>query len=600
MRGTSGDPFYAAELYTQRLEQARTEVARLRDAERSIGNYRLSVFIVGVAVAWFALDLGALPSAAIALPVAAFIALALRHERVIRRRERGERIAAHYEHGLARIDGNWPHFGQSGDQFVDAAHPYAADIDVFGRGSLFQLLCQARSSAGRSTLAEWLAHPAGAVEVAARQSAVAELRGDDDRREQLALIGDADGDAIDPAYLREWAMRPTSPHVPLLRAVAAGLVLASGATFLLQGLGIVPPAVFIAAQAAQAAFGAWRRDANLRVARSLELAPAELDALVSILAQIESADFAAPRLRELAAATGGAEPASREIGRLDRLVQLLDARRNIFFAPLSVFLLWSTQTTLAIEAWRERNGPRLADWLRAAGEYEAFCSLSAFAFEQPDAAFPVVADSAPLFSASAVRHPLLTAGRCVPNDIRLDSATSLLVVSGSNMSGKSTFLRTIGANAVLAQMGAPVCAAALTMSPLQIGTSMRTQDSLLDGTSRFYAEIKRLKQIVDLAGGQPPLLFLFDEILHGTNSHDRRIGAEAIVRTLLERGSLGLITTHDLTLAEIADNLAPRARNVHFTDQLVGDEMTFDYELHDGPVRKSNALGLMRVIGLDV
>jgi DNA mismatch repair ATPase MutS len=290
-----------------------------------------------------------------------------------------------------------------------------------------------------------------------------------------------------------------------------------------------------------------------------------------------------------------------EIAHLNRLIQWLDARRNILFAPLSIFILWTTQLAMAIESWREVHGPHLERWLRAAGEYESLCALSGFAFEQPATCFPeVAADGAPHFAATAARHPLIPFERCVANDVALDAACRLLVVSGSNMSGKSTLLRTIGTNTVLAQMGAPVCATSLTLSPLRIGTSMRTQDSLIDGTSRFYAEIKRLKLVVDLAGGDRPLLFLLDEILHGTNSHDRGIGAEAVVRNLLERGAIGLITTHDLTLAGVADNLAPRARNVHFADQLTDGEMVFDYKMHEGPVQKSNALGLMRAIGLRV
>lgn len=591
----------AEPLYARRLSEARDEVASLRGRERRIGNYRLLVFVAAIAVAWLAFDRAALPRASAALPVAVFAALVVQHGRVIRRREERERVAAHYEHGLARITGDWPRYGRRGERFADTDHPYAADLDVFGHGSLFQLLCTARSAAGQATLADWLSRGAAPGEIAARQTAIAELRDDCARRERLALIGDDVVAEIDPAYLREWATRPTADHLPLLRAAAAVLVAATAVTFVLQGLGLLPPAVFVAAAAAQTAFGRWRREENQRTLRSLELAPAELGALGELIAEIETADFTAPRLRALSDALGGrARPASREIARLTRLVQLLDARRNMFFAPLSIAVLWTTQTALAIESWRADHGPHLADWLRAAGEYEALCALSAFAFEQPETTFPEVVAGGASFVARAARHPLLPRGRCVANDVHLDTGSALLVVSGSNMSGKSTYLRTIGTNAVLAQMGAPVCAARLAMSPLQIGTSMRTQDSLLDGTSRFYAEIKRLKQVVDLAGGAPPLLFLLDEVLHGTNSHDRRIGAEAIVGSLLERGAIGLITTHDLALAEIADNLAPRARNVHFSDQLVEGEMVFDYRLHEGPVRKSNALGLMRAIGLEV
>ncbi len=602
-----GQPFSAAAesprlLYAERLRGAENQVQALRQRERSIGNARLMVFLAAIAVAWFAFDLAAIPRASLLLPVVLFAALVIHHGRVADRRERAERIAAHYAHGLARIDGTWHDLGQRGDRFAAAAHPYAGDLDIFGRGSLFQLLCTARSAAGQSTLAEWLSRGAEPDEVAARQGAVIELRGDVDRRERLAMIGAEVVTEIDPAYLAEWATRPLSAQLSAKRLAAAALVAASIATFVLQGMGVVPPLVFLIALAAQTAFGAYRRAENHAVCRSLELAPAELESLARLLEEVENSTFESPRLLALqtALASDGAT-ASAQIAKLNRWIQLLDARRNILFAPVSILILWTTQISMVIEEWRRVNGPHLGAWLRAAGEYESLCALAAFAFEQPATCFAeVTASGGPRFAASGARHPLIPFDHCVANDITLDAACSLLVVSGSNMSGKSTLLRTIGTNAVLAQMGAPVCGDALRMSPLRIGTSMRTQDSLIDGTSRFYAEIKRLKLVVDLATGDRPLIFLLDEVLHGTNSHDRGIGAEAVVRNLLERGAIGLITTHDLTLAAVADNLAPRARNVHFADQLIDSEMVFDYKMHEGPVRKSNALGLMRAIGLQV
>ena len=188
----------------------------------------------------------------------------------------------------------------------------------------------------------------------------------------------------------------------------------------------------------------------------------------------------------------------------------------------------------------------------------------------------------------------------VRNDVRLSGDTRLLVVSGSNMSGKSTLLRTVGINTVLALMGAPVCATRLRVTPLRIGATLRIQDSLQEGRSRFYAEITRLRQIADLAKGSTPLLFLLDELFHGTNSHDRLVGATGVLRGLVDRGAIGLITTHDLALTAVADDLAPRAANVHFEDRFEGGELRFDYVMRPGPVTRSNALALMRAVGLDV
>jgi DNA mismatch repair ATPase MutS len=255
---------------------------------------------------------------------------------------------------------------------------------------------------------------------------------------------------------------------------------------------------------------------------------------------------------------------------------------------------------LAIEAWRAVSGPAVAGWLAAAGELEALSALATYAYERPDEPFPEIVESGPLFEAEAAGHPLLPRAQCICNDVRLAAETAVLVVSGSNMSGKSTLLRTIGITAVLAQAGAPVRARRLRLSPLAVGTSMRIVDSLQAGTSRFYAEIQRLRQLVDLTQGPRPLLFLLDEILHGTNSHDRRLGAEAVVRGLLARGAVGLVTTHDLSLAAIVDRLAPRAANVHFEDHLANGRITFDYRMRPGVVQRSNALELMRAVGLEV
>jgi DNA mismatch repair ATPase MutS len=227
-------------------------------------------------------------------------------------------------------------------------------------------------------------------------------------------------------------------------------------------------------------------------------------------------------------------------------------------------------------------------------------SIGAYAFERPEDPFPELVEEGPLFDAQGMAHPLLPAARAVRNDLRLDAELRLLVVTGSNMSGKSTLLRSAGANAVLALAGAPVCATALRLSPLSIGASIGVSDSLQDGESHFYAEIKRVRQIVDLAKTGGAVLFLLDEIFDGTNSAERRVGAGAVVRALLERRAVGLVTSHDLALADIAESLAPRASNVHFVDHLEGERIAFDYRLKPGPVQKGNAIGLMRAVGLEV
>jgi DNA mismatch repair ATPase MutS len=334
---------------------------------------------------------------------------------------------------------------------------------------------------------------------------------------------------------------------------------------------------------------------------SAEQAGQDLQLLSVILARLEKEDFRTDHLRKLRSALDrkGMSP-SRLIARLNFIIVLLDSRRNMLFAPISFILLWEIQLAFFLENWRAKYGRAIAGWLRAMAELEALSSLAGYAFEHPDDPFPEISQTSPCFEGRELGHPLLPEGKCVRNDLSLTGEAQILLVSGSNMSGKSTLLRTVGINAVLAQAGAPVRAHSLRIAPLSLGASIRITDSLQGGTSRFYAEITRLQKLVTLADGPTPLLFLLDELLHGTNSHDRRIGAEAVVKGLADRGAVGLLTTHDLALANIVDVLAPRASNVHFEDHIENGRIAFDYRLRPGIVKKSNALELMRSVGLEV
>jgi DNA mismatch repair ATPase MutS len=264
------------------------------------------------------------------------------------------------------------------------------------------------------------------------------------------------------------------------------------------------------------------------------------------------------------------------------------------------FVFWTPLSVLTIEAWRRRHGRRMSTWLASIGDFEALSSLAGFAYEHPACSFPTLQNRGPAFEATRLTHPLLSRATAIPNDVSLDAAHALIIVSGPNMAGKSTLLRAIGLNVVLAQCGAPVCCTKLNLSPLAIGASITVQDSLQSGLSRFYAEIQRLKRITDLASDTKPALFLLDELLSGTNSHDRRAGTEALLRNLLARNAIGLITTHDLALTEIADALNGRATNMHFSDRFIAGELHFDYTLRPGIADSTNALQLMRSIGLEV
>jgi hypothetical protein len=437
----------------------------------------------------------------------------------------------------------------------------------------------------------------------ARQGAVLELRANLALREELAITGAGIGERLDRGALARWATEEPAGMPAWVAPVAFGLGIANLATLVGAIWFDLPPIAFLASVLAAGAVAATARRATEGVVSSVDRAARQLD-LVAVLAErLERERTGSPLLGQLVGRftlPGSHLTASRQIARLDRLVGLLDSRRNQLFMPVAALLLWTTQCAAAVERWRRRAGGDVVGWVDAVAEVEALAALATFAFERPDCVMPEVVAGPARFEAEGLAHPLLAPDGAVANDVALGASCQLYVVSGSNMSGKSTLLRAVGVNAVLAQAGAPVRAARLAMSPLAIGASFRTTDSLLDGQSRFYAEIARLRQVVDLLEGSEPVLFLLDELLSGTNSHDRAIGASAVVRHLVERGAIGLVTTHDLALAAIAVGLGPRAVNVHFEDHLEEGQLRFDYRLKPGVVTRSNALELMRSVGLDV
>lgn len=567
---------------------------------RQLGNARLATAIAAVVVAAIGFGPGWISAWWLTAPVIVFIVLAALHGRVDERLSTAGRGTAYYEQALARVENRWMGTGNQGERFRDSKHIYADDLDLFGKGSMFELLSAARTAAGERILAGWLLGPGSLADVQARQGAVEELRPLLDLRDQIALMGEEIRATADDRLLQKWGEEPSVRFFPGARAVAMVLAGAAVVTFVLFWVQIVPLSVFLLVLLAEIGFGFAVRD-PLKRSAAVNTPARELELLKLILDRMEREQFTSPALVSLrdSLRTEG-RTASKHIHRLERLVHHLESAHNDFFKPIAAPLLWVPQFSMAIEAWRERHGPQIARWVAAAGEFEALCSLASFAYEHPDSIFPELVEGDPVFDAAGLAHPLIPPGEAVANDVSLGGGMRLWIVSGSNMSGKSTLLRAVGLNAVLAWAGAPVTASRLRVSRLHIGASMRTNDSLLDHRSRFYAEITRLREVMDLASSGQPALFLLDELLSGTNSHDRRIGAEALVRGLVDRGAIGMITTHDLALADIADALGERASNVHFEDRLEGDEIRFDYRLRPGVVTRSNALALMRAVGLEV
>ena len=586
--------------YRRRLEVLRATESRCRRRDTRLGIAKLTLLLAGIALAIWILTTRLSGIYWVLVPVLLFVPLAVLHERVVRSIRRCSRAIGFYEHGLWRLDDAWAGKGESGDRFLDASHPYARDLDLFGKGSLFELLCAARTRAGEETLAGWLLAPATAEEAGSRNAGVAELRNRLDLREDLAVLGEDVRLGVRPGALKDWA-----EGQPLLESRVARVAVSA-----LSALWLLSMAAWAAWDWRALAFVSTLvnlgvsygfRKQTRRVVLPVEKAAQDLGLLSEVLARLEREDFSAPKLTELQGMlqTEGTVP-SRRIARLSRLVASLESRRGLLVGMLDPFVLWSLQLAFGVEAWRKRFGAAVPRWLGAVGEIEVLSSLAGYAYEHPADAFAEFTAEGPCFEAEGFAHPLIPESQAVRNDLRLGRELKLVVVSGPNMAGKSTLVRAVGINAVLAQCGAPVRAQRLRLSSLSVAASVCVLDSLQGGVSRFYAEISRLKLIVDLTERFPPVLYLLDELLQGTNSHDRRTGAEAIVRRLFERGAIGLVTTHDLALAEIVESLGPRAGNFHFEDRFEDGRLHFDYHLMPGIVRTSNALELMRSIGLDV
>jgi hypothetical protein len=578
--------------YERRRALKQAEVNELRatdDRIATIGLWAATVFVILFAI----VALGLLKFVWLVVPLAVVLVARILHVRYDNRIQILEAGVRHYDRGLARMEDRWAGQGREGREYEPADHVYAGDLDLFGPGSLFELLCTAQTRTGEKTLAAWLLRPGEPAEIRERQAAARDLRDRLDLREDLARLGGGIAAGVQPEELAAWGVAP-GELTPAIRLLARFLTAASLATLGLYVVGVhwIPFASVILA----ILMFNWRVSGRVgRVTGLAEKAERELDLLAGVLRRVDAESFASPRLRALQESM---RDGAAVLSRLAKTIQRLQAVRNELVAWLAGLILWRTHCAFALEAWRARWGRDVARWLDAVGEIEALGALAMYAYENPDDPFPEIVEEGARFDGEQLGHPLLARRTCVRNDVRLGDAPRVLIVSGSNMSGKSTLLRTVGVNAVLALSGAPVRARRLAISPLALGATIRVQDSLQAGMSRFYAEINRIKQLMGAASGPRPLLFLLEEVLAGTNSQDRKTGAEILLREFIAKKAIGLVTTHDLALAGAVDALGAAAANVHFEDHLVDGKLRFDYVLRPGVVTKSNALALMRAIGL--
>ncbi len=594
-------------VYVERLAGCRRDASQRRRQHILFGYLRLGWAVLLIALAWlvFARHQAGWPW--LIVPWIGFAVTAHFHGRVLAAGARSRRAMAWYEHGLARLEDRWSGSHPRSPRSEAATSLYAGDLDLFSEGGLFELLCTARTSLGEDTLAQWLQQPAPLAEVQSRQLAVAALRARPLLREAMASFPGPDLISVDRETLLVWAEQPTAALPNALRWLAPALAVLT-VLAALRWYSTQSPLLFAAAIVVDGSLTYAMGHRLQALFAGAEKAAGPLAGLADLLEILERETFptpspaplAAPLLAATQAGLLAGQPASRAVRQLARLAGALALRGNPLLRPLNIPLLYGVQLGSLVQAWKARHGSRLRVWFEAIGTLEALLSLSAYSFEHPQDGFPELLEDHTLFDAAALGHPLLPAAACVRNDVRLDEGTRLLLVSGSNMSGKSTLLRSVGVAAVMALAGAPVRARHLRLGFFHVAASIQVNDSLQGGRSRFYAEILRLRAICERARHEPPVLFLLDELLAGTNSHDRVAGASGVIRELLAANASGLLSTHDLALTAITGPESRLIRNTHFEDSVVEDTLVFDYALREGVVTRSNGLALMRLMGLDV
>jgi hypothetical protein len=601
-----------AELYDGRRAKFTAEAEERGARSRLVSNLRGLSFGVLVIAGLFALfD----KNTNVTLPLAllgllAFGVLIFHHARVIAAEEDARRFARVNADAKARVGGHWRELPEDGARFVDANHPYTADLDVFGRGSLFQRISVAHTRFGQDALAAFLRTPAGLSEIQLRQEAVQKLGADLEVRQRLeahslavvaptgtqkqppdpeGLLAWAEGD---PTLVKKAGLVWAARLFPLL--TLSGIVLSS-ALDLPNALWSVPlmlgiivnflaradtSRVFQAVSITEGAF--LRYGVMLEILESLKVESRLTDAMKSRVT------------------VSGVSP-SEAMNRFRRAVGWYDLRHNGLVHPfVNALTCWDIHCTVKLERWQEASGKSVRGWFQTLGELEALSSFAGLHHDQPEFCLPEVVEGNARFEAEGLGHPLIDDPARVENSVSLPSAGQALLVTGSNMSGKSTLLRAMGLSAVMALAGAPVCARRITLARMAVSTSIRVSDSLESGVSHFYAEVRKLKAVLDATERSLPVLFLLDEILHGTNSRERQIGARWILAELLSRGAVGAVSTHDMELCRLPDDLMSRVTQVHFRESVENDKMTFDYKLRQGPVTAGNALRVMQLAGLSV
>ncbi len=592
------------EYYKQRLTSLQIELNLLIKKKSTLAWFRFAA-ITGIAAAWFFL----IPFGLWYVLIPGFLLLVL-FTRLVLADLKNRSAIEHYkilikinEDELKALSHNYYHFA-GGHEFIPKEHFYANDLDIFGHASLYQYINRTCSEMGNCTLANWLLNPAKPKTILQRQEAVKELVLQTTWRQQLQAFGAAEKiQKKTQNRLQDWFAEDNrfinNKFWLLIRYLIPAVTLT---VIVLNITDVVGDYIrnYCLLVSALIAFYISKKVTPLH--NQVSKMSGELEVLSDSIQLIEQSDFTSTLLQDLQKQFKQQhEKASSQINQLKKILERLDLRFNfVVFIPLNILLLWDLQQAVALEKWKQRNHIHVITWFIALGEFEALNSLSTLSFNHPNWCFPLLKEEHFFIEGKDIGHPLISADKCVNNPLLIDKSGELTLVTGSNMAGKSTYLRSIGINTVLAMAGAPVCAKYFCLSPVQIISSMRIADNLEESTSTFYAELKKLKTIIDKVNNNEKVFILLDEILRGTNSVDRHTGSAALIKQMIKHNAACIIATHDLELAKMKTEYPGNILNYHFDVQVSNDELYFDYRLKEGICTSLNASILMKKIGIEL
>ncbi len=589
-----------ANIFEENINDLLTQLDKVKKQYALWSTIRVMIFLAFIiAIVFFANKrlLDVVISLAVAFPVVFGIIIKF-HNKIAFKKTHTENLIKINQDELLRNKGNLKSF-DTGASYLETIHPYTTDVDIFGPHSIFQLLNRTSTFGAKEKLAKWLRGPAEKSVIHERQEAAKELQPMLKWRQDFQAHGmhfSHEENKITPLLTwlsqdklgkRKNTYRTLLFILPALTLVALTMLVLGYSYLLLVGVILVN--VFVLKDI----FGLVKETTEFTAKGSVAL-----QAYGFLIKKVEDATFKSPLLIRLKDNFNHDHfKASTEINKLEKILFSLESRANVFYWLLNALLLLDAYWLLKAAAWRRKNKQYAENWFETIHHFEVLNSIAGFAYLHPDFCWPEISDEAYTFESLALGHPLLKASERISNDFKMDGKGKLILVTGSNMSGKSTFLRTVGTNLVLALTGAPVCATKFKSSVNQLFTSMRTQDNLEESVSSFYAELKRLRQLLDMIGQGTPILFMLDEILKGTNSHDRHNGAASLIKQLSEMDCYGFVSTHDLELGNLTKSLS-NLDNYSFNSQIIDDEIIFDYKLHHGICKSFNASKLMEKMGI--